>query len=170
MSSLYIPRVHTKCHLKHGTKRFASLAEFMTHVFHTMDLGVVARVDLAPIPGPDGKQSNFSKAFIHFERWYTTANALAIQEEIVKSELPNSTVSVRLLYDPPHYWILKPNKSRVNKDNSKISNLEKQIQELNIQLSSCSERLASATQQLSSIECFSETSEEIPYKRKRIPN
>ena len=163
--SLYIPRVHNASHSKDGSTQFNSLADFIINLFHTMDIGEVSRVDLVPIPTPGGsKKSNFSKAFVHFTQWYNTDASRALQERIITSEMVGSTTPARLMYDDPHYWILKPNKSHAN-DRSKISGLEKQVVELNMKISSYSELLASATHQLSCMKSFEET--EVPYKRKR---
>ena len=166
--SLYIPRVHNSSHTKDGIAKYTSLVEFMTSLFHTMDIGEVSRIDFVPIPGPGGKHSNFSKAFVHFNRWYTTQASRALQERIVQSEMVGSTMPVRFMYNDPHYWILKPNKSHAN-DRTKISSLEKQVVDLNMKISSYSDLLASATHQLSCMKSFDETDykEELPYKRKR---
>lgn len=163
--SLYIPRVHNKSHTKDDSVQFNSLEEFIINVFHSLDIGSVSRVDLVPISSPSGgRTSNFSKAFVHFNHWYNNASACALQERIITSDSPDATTTARLMYDDPHYWILKPNKSKPN-DRSKITSLEKQVVELNMKISSYSDLLAEATRQLSCMKSFDEP--ETPYKRKR---
>ena len=80
--SLYIPRVHNKCHI--DKKKGSTLMEYMTQVFHDMELGAVSHIDFVPI---NGKGSDFSKAFVHFNKWYETVAAIDMQERVVKPDV-----------------------------------------------------------------------------------
>ena len=156
--SLYIPRVHNKCH--NDKKKGSTLMEYMTQVFHDMELGAVSHIDFVPI---NGKGSDFSKAFVHFNNWYETSAAIDMQEAVVKPDV-DETSAVRIVYDNPHYWILKPNKSRTH-DNTKISSLEKQIASLTMKLQTYSEILDNKSLANNS---FKEPDNEgMPSKRKR---
>jgi hypothetical protein len=150
--SLYIPRVHNKCHMKATEEMFETLAEYMTHVFRESRLGDVSRIDFVPI---NGKENNFSKAFVHFSKWYDTKESIAMRDLIYKID-SECLAATRFVYEEPYYWILKPNKSRTH-DNMTITRLEKQITELTLKITS-----------LSSISAeIKEDYNETPSKRKR---
>ena len=167
--SVYIPRVHNESHAKTHHK---CLADFMTSCFHKLDIGRVSRIDFVPIPGPKGKQSSFSKAFVHFSEWYNTHSSHELQTLLDKDMPASQGVSqgppTQVMYDETHYWIIKPNKSHIS-DRTKIGSLEKQVDELTTKLSTYKGLLDSATSQLSRMTSCDNSAniEELPNKRKR---
>lgn len=169
LRSVYIPRVHNDSHVKTHHK---CLADFMTSCFHKLDIGRVSRIDFVPIPGPKGKPSSFSKAFVHFSEWYNTHSSHEMQTLLDKDSAPEKGAAIgpptQVMYDASHYWILKPNKSHIA-NRTKIGSLEKQVDELTSKLSTYKDLLDSATGQLSRMmSCDNHISlEELPYKRKR---
>jgi hypothetical protein len=170
MSSLYIPRVHNCSHVKDSNgKVYMNLAGFIIDIFHTLDIGKVSSVDIVPIPGSAGKKTNFSKAFVHFDKWYP--ESCELKEMIRESENDGSNTPFRLMYAAPHYWILKTNTSRGG-DIKKIDKLEKRVVELADYVVKCNELLAEATQKLSNMKCVDDddemnNNESSSYKRQR---
>lgn len=162
--TIYIPRVHNRSHVNDSKGiMYENLGAFINNIFHTLGIGLVSSVDIVPIPGSAGKTTNFSKAFVHFINWYPDASEL--QEKIYLSEGTNTPV--RLMYAEPHYWILKPIKSR-SSDIKKIVKLESRVVELSDCVSKCNELLSIATQQLADMKCADDTENcECSYKRRR---
>ena len=163
--SIYIPRVHNCSHVKDSKGIvYENLNTYINSIFHTLGIGLVSCVELVPIPGSGGKTTNFSKAFVHFIKWYPDSHEL--QEKIYVSEIDGANTPVRLMYASPHYWILKPNKSRAG-ELKKIDSLETRVVELSECVSRCNELLAAATQQLANMKCADDDSVGSSYKRRR---
>lgn len=167
--SIYIPRVHNDSHAK---THHECLEDLMTSCFHKLDIGRVSHIDFVHIPGPKGKPSSFSKAFVHFSEWYPSHFSYELRTLLDKDISAVRGVDqgppTQVMYDESHYWILKPNKSHIN-DRTKIGSLEKQVDELTTKLSTYKDLLESATSQLSRMTSCDNSSniEELPYKRKR---
>ena len=174
--SIYIPRVRND---SHADTTHTCLSDFIKFCFHKEDIGSVSHVDFVPIPGPKGKPSSFSKAFVHFKEWYNSHYSYEVSKLLTKDCSHDKGISqetpIKLMYNKTHYWILKLNKSHYT-NRSKIGSLEKQVGELNEKLTtyktlldSATTQLDSATTQLSQLTTCDEPSdiEEVPYKRKR---
>ena len=161
--SIYIPRVRND---SHADTTHTCLSDFIKFCFHKEDIGSVSHVDFVPIPGPKGKPSSFSKAFVHFKEWYNSHYSYEVRKLLAKD--CSQETPIKLMYNKTHYWILKLNKSHYT-NKSKIGSLEKQVGELNEKLSTYKHLLDSATSQLSQLTTCDEPSdiEEVPYKRKR---
>tara|TARA_B100000902_G_scaffold399425_1_gene470202 strand:- start:1317 stop:1877 length:561 start_codon:yes stop_codon:yes gene_type:complete len=111
VQSLYIPRVHNQCYKNNvGGHKFQNLVDFIKYTFAHLDIATVASVDLVPLM-TNGQLTPFSQAFVHLESWNPGATSESIIERIGDFEAGESAHPVRLVYDDPHYWILKPNKS-----------------------------------------------------------
>lgn len=147
--SLYIPRIANNCFKKQAGLPFDNISEFVTHMFHSLDIGRVNRVDLVPIPTKNGKPSNFSKGFIHFDAWYNTTTAITLQE---KMRNKTSGGIAKLVYDDPHYWILKYNTSSALDKSNEVLKLKTQISEMNTRLATYHTMLSHAQHQLGSLQ------------------
>ena len=163
--SLYIPRIANNCFMKQSGLSFNNMTEFIGHMFHSLDLGRVSRVDLVPIYSKSGAASNFSKAFVHFDTWYDTASAQSIQE---KMRCASSGGIAKLVYDDPHYWILKPNKSINTNVNgtgysAQLALLQEQVVNLTSQLQQYQQKLSENTYNEYSLQPHS------PKRRRKSP-
>ncbi len=147
--SLYIPRVANNCYMKQSGLSFTNITDFMAHMFHSLDIGRVSRVDLVPIYSKSGNLTNFSKAFVHFELWYDTPSAFSIQEKMNDSSHGNIA---KLVYDDPHYWILKQNSSTAQNNRSEIRDLKMQISEMTTRLATYHTMLSNAQHQLGNLQ------------------
>lgn len=147
--SLYIPRVANNCFDKQCGLPFSNITEFMTHMFRSLDIGDVNRVDLVPIYTKDGTPGNFSKAFVHFDSWYNTTTAASIQDKMSDDSCGRIA---KLVYDDPHYWILKQNTSSTQNDRDKISELNNQIADMTARLATYHTMLSLAQHQLGSLQ------------------
>ena len=160
--SIYIPRVRND---SHADTTHTCLSDFIKFCFHKEDIGSVSHVDFVPIPGPKGKPSSFSKAFVHFKEWYNSHYSYEVRKLLAKD--CSQETPIKLMYNKTHYWILKLNKSHYT-NRSKIGSLEKQVGELNEKLSTYKNLLDSATNQLSQLTTCDKSSDiEGSYKRKR---
>jgi hypothetical protein len=147
--SLYIPRVSNTCFMKQSGISFTNITDFTRHMFHSLDIGHVQRVDLVPIYSKNGSQSNFSKAFVHFDAWYNTSCAQSVQEKIHD---PATGGIAKLVYDDPHYWILKQNTSNARNNHNEITDLKSQISEMTTRLETYHTMLSYAQHQLGSLQ------------------
>lgn len=147
--SLYIPRIANNCFMKQSGLSFNNITDFIGHMFHSLDIGRVQRVDLVPIYSKNGTQSNFSKGFVHFDTWYYSASALSVQE---KMQDPAQGGIAKLVYDDPHYWILKQNTSAVQNNHNEITELKAQISEMTTRLATYHTMLSHAQHQLGSLQ------------------
>ena len=135
--------------MKQSGLSFNNMTEFIGHMFHSLDLGRVSRVDLVPIYSKSGAASNFSKAFVHFDTWYDTASAQSIQE---KMRCASSGGIAKLVYDDPHYWILKHNTSTAQNNRNEINELKSQISDMTTRLATYHTMLAHAQHQLGNLQ------------------
>ena len=147
--SLYIPRIANNCFKKQAGIPFDNMSDFVTHMFHSLDIGRVNRVDLVPIPTKSGNPSNFSKGFVHFDTWYYTTTAITLQE---KMQDKSSGGIAKLVYDDPHYWILKHNTSSAQNQPNEVSKLKAQISEMNTRLATYHTMLSPAQHKLGSLQ------------------
>jgi hypothetical protein len=147
--SLYIPRIANNSFIKQAGLSFNNMTDFVTHMFHSLDIGLVNRVDLVPIYNNNGSQSNFSKGFVHFDTWYYTLTAINIQEKMQDN---TGGGIAKLVYNDPHYWILKHNTSTVQNNRNKVSALKAQISEMNKRLATYHTMLSHAQHQLGSLQ------------------
>ena len=147
--SLYIPRIANNCFMKQAGVTFNNLTDFVRHMFHSLDIGFVNRVDVVPIMTKSGNPSNFSKAFVHFDTWYATPSSQSIQEKI--SDVSNGGIA-KLVYDDPHYWILKQNTSNAQNNRSEINELKSQLADMTSRLATYHTMLTHAQYQLGSLQ------------------
>ena len=147
--SLYIPRIANNCFKKQAGLSFNNMTDFVTHMFHSLDIGRVNRVDLVPIYSKNGSPSNFSKGFVHFDTWYYTLTAINLQEKM--QDKAGGGIA-KLVYDDPHYWILKHNTSTAQADRNEVSALKAQISEMNTRLATYHTMLSQAQHQLGSLQ------------------
>jgi hypothetical protein len=147
--SIYIPRIANNCFNKQAGLSFNNITDFVTYMFHSLDIGLVNRVDLVPIYNKNGSQSNFSKGFVHFDTWYYTPTAFNIQE---KMQDKTGGEIAKLVYDDPHYWILKHNTSTTQNKRNEVSALKAQISDMNNRLATYHTMLSHARHQLGSLQ------------------
>jgi hypothetical protein len=147
--SIYIPRIANKCFKKQAGLSFNNMTDFVKHMFHSLDIGRVKRVELAPIYSKNGSPSNFSNGFVHFDTWYYTLTAFNIQE---KMQDKTGGGIAKLVYDDPHYWILKHNTSTAQTDRNEVSALKAQISDMNTRLAIYHTMLSLAQHQLGSLQ------------------
>ena len=90
--SLFIPRV------------FPSVTEKnMKDIFHSQQLGDVARVDFVEKIDKFGKK--YKNAYIHFNQWYSNKTA----EEFRARVCAHPGAQARIVYDDPWYWTVLEN-------------------------------------------------------------
>ena len=147
--SLYIPRIANNCFNKQAGLPFDNVSDFVTHLFHSLDIGRVNRVDLVPITTKNGSPSNFSKGFVHFHTWYYTMSAITLQEKM--RDKTNGGIA-KLVYDDPHYWILKHNTSTALNEPNEVLKIKAQISDMNTRLATYHTMLSQAQHQLGSLQ------------------
>ena len=147
--SLYIPRIANNCFMKQAGLQFSNMSDFVTHMFHSLDIGRVRRVDLVPIYTKHGTPSNFSKGFVHFDTWYNTTTATLLQDKM--QDKAGGGIA-KLVYDDPHYWILKHNISTTRNDPDVVSKLKAQISDMNTHLATYHTMLSYAEHQLGNLQ------------------
>ena len=102
--SVYIPRIFNNIH-----------AEKIVKTFELLNLGKVEKVDIIMKTNQNGNDTKM--AFVHFSEWYTSSAATIFRENI---ENPNT--DAKLVYDDPWYWLVYPNTSPMNNNNTYTSN------------------------------------------------
>lgn len=150
--SLYIPRVDLRSFKNipcpaQAQEQSASMEDpiklFIAKQFKYQRIGEVERVDLLSKKTPDGW--DFYIAFIHFDKWYDTPAAQALQKAVID---PNQ--KAKLQFHERWYWIVNENKKpldantvelhetiRALHENQQehltiIKNLEEQLEKLKI--------------------------------------
>jgi hypothetical protein len=83
--TLCIPRVFSNI----GEKRIRS-------VFYALKLGHIGRIDIVSKTSERGEK--FNRVFIHFERWFDTANALSALKLLSEGK------DIKVIYDEPWFW------------------------------------------------------------------
>lgn len=83
--TLCIPRVFSNI----GEKRIRS-------VFYALKLGHIGRIDIVQKMTEKGEK--FNRVFIHFERWFDTANALSAINILREGK------DIKVIYDEPWFW------------------------------------------------------------------
>jgi hypothetical protein len=83
--TLCIPRVFSNI----GEKRIRS-------VFYALKLGHIGRIDIVKKMTEKGEK--FNRVFIHFERWFDTANALSAINILREGK------DIKVIYDDPWFW------------------------------------------------------------------
>lgn len=110
--SLYIPRVDLRSFKniscpaqtqEHSASMEDPIKLFIAKQFKYQCIGEVERVDLLSKKTPDGW--DFYIAFIHFEKWYDTPAAQALQKAVLD---PNQ--KAKLQFHERWYWIVNENK------------------------------------------------------------
>lgn len=147
--SIYIPRIANNCFIKQAGLSFNNITDFVTHMFHSLDLGLVNRVDIIPIYNKNSSKSNFSKCFVHFDTWYYTLTSINLQE---KMQDKTGGGIAKLVYNDPHYWILKHNTSTAKNNRNKVYALKAQISEMNKRLATYHTMLSHAQHKLGSLQ------------------
>ena len=69
-------------------------------VFKKLNLGWIGRIDVVPKTASDGTE--FVCVFIHFSRWFDTADTCAFLEK-----LENSDIAISVVYQEPWFWKIK---------------------------------------------------------------
>uniref|UniRef100_A0A6C0LL88 Uncharacterized protein n=1 Tax=viral metagenome TaxID=1070528 RepID=A0A6C0LL88_9ZZZZ len=146
--SLYIPRIANNC-FANSNPSFNNISDFVGHIFHSLDIGRVNRVDLVPIYTKNGGLSNFSKGFVHFDAWYYTSTATSIQTKMLDVDGGEMT---KIVYDDPNYWIIKHNTSVGKNERSEITDLKEQVADMTTRLETYHIMLSSAQHQLGNLE------------------
>lgn len=110
--SLYIPRVDLRSFKnipcpaqaqEHSASMEDPIKLFIAKQFKYQRIGEVERVDLLSKKTPDGW--DFYIAFIHFDKWYDTPAAQALQKAVID---PNQ--KAKLQFHERWYWIVNENK------------------------------------------------------------
>ena len=83
--TLCIPRVFSNI----GEKRIRS-------VFYALKLGHIGRIDIVSKISERGEK--FNRVFIHFERWFDTANAHSALKILSEGK------DIKVIYDEPWFW------------------------------------------------------------------
>lgn len=137
--SLYIPRIHNTCYRSDvGGHKFGNLSDFIKYTFEHLDIARIESVDLVPLKH-QGQLTAFSQAFVHLAAWCPGATSEGIIQKMTEFENGKCEHPVRLVYDDPHYWILKPNKSITANTNgtgyaAQLAMLQEQVLNLTAQL------------------------------------
>ena len=148
--SLYIPRIANNCFANNSPSSFNNISDFVGHIFHSLDIGRVNRVDLVPIYTKNGGLSNFSKGFVHFDTWYYTSTATSIQSKMIDVDAGGMT---KIVYDDPNYWIIKHNTSNIkNQQHRELTDLKEQVADMTTRLETYHIMLSSAQHQLGNLE------------------
>ena len=112
IQSIYIPRIHNNCYKANvGGHTFQNLSDFIKYTFEHLDIANVQSVDLIPLITRSGQLTTFSQAFVHLVQWNPGPTSEGIIKRMTDFENGDIEHPTRLVYDDPHYWILKPNKS-----------------------------------------------------------
>ena len=87
----------------------------------------------------NGQLTAFSQAFVHLKQWNPGPTSEGIIQRMTDFENGQGDHPVRLVYDDPHYWILKPNKSimaNMNGDGyaAQLALLQQQVTNLTAQI------------------------------------
>ena len=83
--ALCVPRVFSNI----GEKRIRS-------VFYALKLGHIGRIDIVSKISERGEK--FNRVFIHFERWFDTANSQRALELLREGK------DIKVIYDEPWFW------------------------------------------------------------------
>ena len=140
LQSIYIPRVHNQCYKADvGGHTFQNLGDFIKYTFEHLDIATVDYVDLIPLLTQNGQLTAFSQAFVHLKQWNPGPTSEGIIQRMTDFENGKGDNPTRLVYDDPHYWILKPNKSimaNMNGDGyaAQLSLLHQQVINLTAQI------------------------------------
>lgn len=140
VQSIYIPRIHNQCYKADiGGHKFANLEEFIKYTFEHLDIATVNYVDLIPLLTRGGQLTAFSQAFVHLNNWNPGATSEGLIQRMTDFENGSIEHPARLVYDDPHYWILKPNKSIVANTNgegysAQLALLQQQVTNLTAQI------------------------------------
>jgi len=102
--SLYIPKCDTRSlpQKSEGGVDIEETKVFIANQFHLLQIGLVSRVDLVMKYTP----SNYLYfiAFVHFDQWYTTAQALELQVSIA-----DPTCKALVQFHARWYWLVNKN-------------------------------------------------------------
>lgn len=120
--SLYIPFMFPE-----------TTGEMVFDAFYKEEIGSVIQVDFISKMNKRGEY--YYSAFVHFDYWFDTQNAINMQERIRNH--PN--LLTRIVYDDPHFWVIHENKSekhapgkpklRIDLSDLKPRNLESEFEE-----------------------------------------
>ena len=169
INSIYIPRIHNSCYKNDvGGHHFNNLIEFIKYTFAHLDIATVDSVDLVPLTTKRGQLTTFSQAFVHLKSWNPGATAEGIIQRMMDVESGAQPNPVRLVYDDPHYWILKPNKSINTNVNgtgysAQLALLQEQVVNLTSQLQQYQQKLSENTYNEYSLQPHS------PKRRRKSP-
>jgi hypothetical protein len=99
--SLCIPRV------------FANIDEKKIRtVFNELVLGDIRQVDI--ISKKTEKGENYSRVFIHFNRWFANSNSNYARERVINGK------EIKIVYDEPWFWKVSAYRSTTNSKNRHI--------------------------------------------------
>lgn len=110
--SLYIPRIDTRAIPR--WEREDVVSDFIARQFHELSIGKIHRVDL--LKKTDQKGFVFYAAFCHFEEWYDTEEAKALQNDIKDPE-----VKAKLQFHEKWFWIVNENTKPICDEDAKLN-------------------------------------------------
>ena len=127
--SLYIPFMFPE-----------TTGEMVYDAFYKEEIGTVIQVDF--ISKMNNRGEYYYSAFVHFDCWFDTENAINMQQRI--RNYPK--LLTRIVYDNPHFWVIQENKSekhapgkqklRIDLSDLKPRNLEPEFEEEDSSLNS----------------------------------
>jgi len=88
--SIFVPRMFANIH-----------EERIRHVFKTLNIGDVNKVDLVARTNKNG--ATYNMAFIHFHGLYNTESA-----KTFKQDVENPDKQAKLVYEDPWFWLVLP--------------------------------------------------------------
>ena len=113
-------------------------------VFQSLAIGDVSRVDFVTRPLSHQTPRHTTRmAFVHFNKWHDNVTTEHLQERLLAHDR-----EARLVYDEPHYWILRPNtnplsehelltEDKLNCQLAMIQDLQARVHMLETTLTSC---------------------------------
>ena len=104
--------------------------EYIKHIFNSLNLGIVKRVDFQPKYSVYSKNSIGKAAFVHMEKWLDNVCVENLQEKIME----DGDKEARIVHDDPRYWVLKRNKRPIPENYAEqLTNLQNSVFETNKQ-------------------------------------
>ena len=87
-------------------------AEYISEIFHKCEIGVVNRVDMLELRGLKINKEKIYSAFVHFEHWYSSANADFLRSLLNSKSVAKIKLSLCEYENPSRYWVIKKMRTR----------------------------------------------------------
>jgi hypothetical protein len=90
-------------------------AEYISEIFHKHEIGVVNRVDMLELRvgvGLKTKNEKTYSAFVHFEHWYSSANAEFLRSRFNSNSVEKIKLSLCEYENTSRYWVIKKMRTR----------------------------------------------------------